>query len=97
MAQDTYHGTLFHPDLREATVVLYTTEKPKHEGRHVDEESKMELTGLTSWTLVVGGEEADAVEEITGLKDENREYLILRFEDFTTRIYRNSHVIMFIH
>ena len=92
----TYHGTLFNPDLTKAKVVLYFTESVKWEAEE-EEEVKVELTGIKSWSIV-DGEEAKLIEAETdedGI-DENHEYLILRFANGEESTYRNSHVAMFI-
>lgn len=92
----TYTRTLFHPDLTTATVILYITEGTKYEIEDLDNAERIETTGLKSWTIVEGGAEADAVETIMDEVDENREYLILQFENGRNEFYRNSHVTMFI-
>lgn len=92
----TYHGTWMRPNLAEAKVVLYFTESVKWEAEE-EEEVKVELTGVKSWSIV-DGEEAKLIEAETdedGI-DENHEYLILRFANGEESTYRNSHVAMFI-
>lgn len=99
MAKRTYTHTLFHDDLREATVTLYFSDGVKHSkvyGLNEDEEeNKVEFKGLKSWTIVEGGEEAKAIESIIDETDENHEYLVLTFDN-RNEFYRNSHVAMFI-
>ena len=97
MAKRTYYRTLFYRDLTEAKVVLYLTKEIKYAGVTEDDEHEVVLTGVTSWTVIEGGEEADAIETIVKDTDEYHEYLILTFTDGHTAIYRNSHTIMFIH
>jgi hypothetical protein len=98
----TYTGTTFYNNhgrkLQEATVRLYITKSNKYDckGEFTGEPEKIEFTGLKSWTIVEGGPEADAVETIMDEVDENREYLILQFENGRAEFYRNSHVTMFI-
>lgn len=93
----TYTGTLFHPtNLQEADVKLYIHKYNKYEGGADPEPERVTCTGLISWTVVEGGEEADTIRELTGLYDENNEYLILKFENGKVEIHRNSHVTMFI-
>lgn len=100
----TYTRTLFNPDLTKAKVELYISEDSKYNrgsriyvaGEEPEDEKKVEFTGLLSWTIIEGGEEADAIRALTGLYDENNEYLVLKFENGKVEIYRNSHVTMFI-
>ena len=99
MAHRTYHGTLFNPDLTEAVILLYFTDNVKHSKVYglTDEEDKpIKVTGVKSWTIVEGGDEAKLCEKFVDEKDENDEYLILNFTD-KIEVYRNSHVTMFIH
>lgn len=100
MAQRTYTGTTFHPtNLAEATVTLYIFDSCKYSD-DFDSEKVIKTTyrGLTSWTIVEGGEEAEEIEALTDGSsiDEYHEYLILRFEDGSESTFRNSHVTMFI-
>lgn len=88
----TYHGTLFCPDLKEARVDLYLTDKVKFD--RTCTETKHTVEGLKAWTVVEGGEEAEAIERFMEA-DENHEYLILHFKDHN-ETYRNSHAILFI-
>lgn len=88
----SYNGTLTQPDLTKAKVIVYITQGLKWE----DElETKTEYTGVTSWDIISGGEEAEAI-EADGLVDEYNEYLVLHFTDGTTATFRNSHATMFI-
>lgn len=105
MARRTYTGTLFNPDLTKAEVTLYISKVNKYDrgsriyvsGKEPEDEEKVVFTGVSSWTIVEGGAEADAIESLAGLPaDENREYLILNFANNESRIYRNSYVTMFI-
>ena len=94
----TYTATLFNPILEEARFILYFTETPKYDvsdGNGIDEDTKVEFTGVKSWTIVEGGEDAELCEKLVDKKDEYDEYLILNFKD-KTEIYRNSHVVMFV-
>lgn len=99
----TYTGTLLHPDLTTAKVELYISRVNKYErGSRIyiadeepEDEERIALPPIKSWTIVEGGAEADAVETICE-KDDNREYLIINFVNGTTEIYRNSYVTMFI-
>lgn len=96
MAQATYTGTMFYTNnLQEAEVIVYVYDSCKY-----DEEAKriaeVKYTGLTSWTIVEGGEEAEEIEAHTDCEDEYHEYLILNFANGETSTFRNSHVTMFI-
>lgn len=97
----TYNRTLFHDDLTEAKIDLYFSEEDRYTrgsriyGLNDDEEQKITVTGVKSWTVVEGGEEAEALENITEV-DENHEYLILNYADGHAEVYRNSHVTMFL-
>ena len=94
----TYTRTLFYDDLTEAEVDLYITDKTKYDSS-IDDEKKIRLSGVKSWTIVEDDDEARALEMF--LSDDNideyHEYLIITFVDNTTTIYRNSHVTMFIY
>jgi hypothetical protein len=91
MASRTYTGTLFYPtNLKEATIRLYTDFDSD------EDRKKTEVTGLISWTIVEGGEEADKIRDLTGLYDERDEYLVLKYENGKVEIYPNSKVTMFI-
>jgi hypothetical protein len=91
----TYHGTLFHPDLREAEVTIYSFEDTKYKSHPDADEHETIYTGVTAWDIIEGGQEAEEIEQ-SGLVDEYHEYLVLHFEDGNTATFRNSHVDMFI-
>ena len=91
-----YTRTLFHDDLTEALVTLYFTNAPKYEEHDIDEDNKVEFRGITKWSIIEGGKEAEAIETAFD-EDEYHEYLILTFANGKQEVYRNSHVIMFIH
>lgn len=91
--QNTYTRTLFYEDLTEARVILCLTEGLKHEDENRQE---ITVTGLKAWTIVEGGKEAEEIEKVFGIEDEYHEYLILNFANGEIRVYRNSHVVMFI-
>lgn len=105
MAYRNYTGTLFNPDLTKAKVELYISNTNKYDrgsriyiaGEEPEDEERVVFTGVSSWTIIEGGAEADAIEMLAGVAaDENREYLILNFANGESRIYRNSYVTMFI-
>jgi len=86
-------------DLRKATIRLEIFEGSKYEkynGAMVTRE--VEYTGVTSWDIIEGGDEAAEIESLTDASgvDENHEYLVLHFEDGSEGTFRNSHVEMFI-
>ena len=91
----TYYRTLFHRELENAQVILDITDGFKWNlNSEVIEEKK--YTGVTSWDLIEGGEEAEEIEKTSSVYDENHEYLVLHFKDGHTEIFRNSYVAMFI-
>lgn len=92
----TYGGVWNKADLRKATVKVEIFDKTKYEAEEVDRE--VEYTGLTSWDIIEGGDEAAEIESMTDESgiDEYHEYLVLHFEDGTESTFRNSHVAMFI-
>lgn len=92
----TYDSTLFiaKEELPERKVRLYITEGLKWED---DNETEVIYTGLVRWSIVDGIDALELEEEIDWNEiDENREYLVLEFNDGTKKIFRNSHVSMFI-
>ena len=94
----TYTGTMFYPtNLAEATIVLRVYEQTKYEA-DAEDAIEVKYTGVTSWDIISGGEEAEEIERDTdgSCIDENHEYLVLHFEDGETSTFRNSHVSMFI-
>ena len=100
----TYTGTLFNPDLTKAKVELYISKVNKYNrgsrvyisGEEPEDEERVILPPIKSWTIVEGGVEAEAVESIMDEVDDNHEYLIINFANGTTEIYRNSYVTMFV-
>lgn len=94
----TYDRTMFisNEELQKATIRLYVTEGLKWTD---DKETEITFTGLVRWSIV---NEYDGLKiEIENnfdesQKDEYQEYLVLEFNDGTTKIFRNSHVDMFI-
>lgn len=104
MARRTYTGTLMRPDLTKAKVELYISKVNKYEqgskiyaaDEEPNDEEKVILPPIKSWTIIEGGAEADAIETIMNEIDDNHEYLIINFANGKTEIYRNSYVTMFI-
>lgn len=100
----TYTGTLFNPDLTKAKIELYISKVNKYNrgsriyiaGEEPEDEERIVLPPVKSWTIVEGGAEAEAVESIMDEVDDNHEYLIINFANGTTEIYRNSYVTMFV-
>lgn len=89
----SYNRTTFIKDLEKATVKIYSTELPKWESEELG--NLVEYTGLASWDIIEGGEEALEIEE-QGLVDEEHAYLVLHFTDGTDATFRNSHTVMFL-
>lgn len=96
MATRTYNSTTFHHDLTKATIKLYIHEGSKYDVLNDDNTKKVEVTGVKSWTIVEGGEEALAIENLLGIEDKYHAYLILTYADNHTEIYENTKVEMFI-
>ena len=104
MTRRTYTGTLMRPDLTKAKVELYISKVNKYdqgskiyvEDEDPDDEEKVILPPIKSWTIIEGGAEADAIETIMDEIDDNHEYLVINFANGKTEIYRNSYVTMFI-
>lgn len=92
----TFTRTQFIEDLTNTTFKLYLYHSPKHVS--VIPEHVIEYTGVKSWDLISGGEEAKQVESETDSSnyDEYKEYLVLHFEDGSSATFRNSHVDLFI-
>lgn len=91
----SYNRTLFNPVLTEAKFILYFTDAPKHEVAELDEETKIEYTGVKQWDIV-SGDDAEEIENDSDLIDELHEYLVLHFEDGRTATFRNTHTVMFV-
>lgn len=91
--------TMSNEKLQKATVKVIVYDKPKYEvvayGKE-DEGTKLEYTGLVSWTIISGGEEAKMVEELGNVVDDYHEYLILNFNNGSTATFRNSYVDFFL-
>lgn len=91
----TFTRTLFTEDLTKATVKLYLYKHNKYNALD-DEETEFKYTGVTSWDVIEGGNEADEIERYADVVDDNHEYLVLHFKDGRTVTFRNSYVDMFI-
>ena len=93
----TYTGTTMISNLEEATIKLFVFDGCKYKGEFGNEK-EIKYTGVTSWDIIEGGEEAKEIEAYTDESgiDEFHEYLVLHFNDGTTVTFRNSHVDMFI-
>ena len=92
--------TMSNEELQKAKVRLFVYNISKYSEHNTVEEVEREMntvnyTGLTSWDIISGGEEAEEIES-NGLIDDNHEYLILHFNNGSLATYRNSYVDMFI-
>lgn len=94
MATRTYNGTLFNPDLTKAVIRLYIHDTSKYD--RDAKVRKVEVTGVKSWTLVEGGEDAERIEALGVEEDKCHEYLVLNYKDGRTEIYPNLKVAMFV-
>ena len=94
MATKTYYGTTFNPDLTKAKVRLYIHDTSKYDRNA--QVTKVEVTGVKSWTLVSRGEEAKTVEALGVEEDIYHEYIVLNYADGRTEIYPNTKVAMFV-
>ena len=93
----TYTGTLFYiNNLVEATVKVFIHDIIKYEDENMGH--KVTYTGVKSWDIIQGGEEAKAIEIDADVEsmDPFHEYLVLHFENGDTATFRNSFVDMFI-
>lgn len=93
--KQTYERTLFIEDLRTAHVELTVFNVPRFQAKR-NEGKTVYYTGLTSWDIISGGEEAKAIEMFTNDIDDNHEYLVLHFEDGSMATFRNSYVDLWI-
>lgn len=94
----TYTRTLMKKDLSKVTVTLEIHEGCKYTANKIEDLGKsteIEYKGIKSWSIIVGGDEAKAI-EMNGLEDEFHEYLIIELLDGTMATFRNSHVDMFL-
>lgn len=97
----TYTRTMMIEDITKATFKLFLTEGCKYTAKSAEDlgkEIEVKYTGVTSWDIIEGGQEAEEIEEYTDAEstDEFHEYLVLHFEDGSQATFRNSHVDMFI-
>lgn len=94
----TYTRTMMIANLEEAQVKVIMFEGNKYTDSNLGREIEVNYTGLTSWDVISGGEEATELEAQTDAEsvDENHEYLILHFNDGTQATFRNSHCDLFI-
>lgn len=93
----TYTGTLFYRNnLVDADVKVFVHDVIKYEDEGMGH--KIMYTGLKSWDIIQGGEEAKAIEIDADEEsmDPLHEYLVLHFENGDTATFRNSFVDMFI-
>jgi hypothetical protein len=96
MAKKTYTGTMLNPNLEKAQVRIYLFDEVKWEiESDMITKDPVIYTGVTSWDIITGGEEAEEIEN-QGLIDEYHEYLVLHFNTGEMATFRNSHVDMFI-
>jgi hypothetical protein len=94
----TYERTLFisKEELPKTTFRLYLYEGTKY--NTLEATAEITYKGVTSWDVIEGGKEAEAIEADTDASgiDENHEYLVLHLASGDTATYRNSHVDLFI-
>lgn len=93
----TYERTMMIEDLTKAVVELHVFNECKYT-EELGEHIVVKYRGVKSWSIISGGKEAEAIENIVDADgiDENHEYLVLHFEDGTTSTFRNSYVDMFV-
>lgn len=93
-----YTGTLFHPDLPLSEIEITIYERTKYE-RQVNPPKEIIYKGITAWSVIEGGEEAEEIERELDAKaaDEFHEYLVLELLDGSRATFRNSHVSMFVY
>lgn len=93
----TYNQTwiMSNERLQKATIRIFVYNDNKYTG-NVTEEKEVKYTGLTSWDIIEGGEEAEKIEAETdgSCIDDNHEYLVLHFNNGTQATFRNSYVDM---
>lgn len=83
-------------DLTKAEVKVLVYDGSKYDASS-DVEDRFSFKGLTSWDIIEGGEEAEEIETYGSCEiDKNHEYLVLHFQDGSTKTYKNSYVDMFI-
>lgn len=94
----TYTGTMMIANLEEAEVKVIMFDGNKYTDSNLGKEREVNYTGLTSWDVISGGEEASELEAQTDAEsvDEDHEYLVLHFNDGTAATFRNSHCDLFI-
>lgn len=93
----TYTGTLRYTtpeELQKADITIFVHDVSKYHDRTLGNE--IHYTGLTSWDIISGGDEAKAIENIFDIHDDCNEYLVLHFNDGRIATFRNSYVDMFI-
>lgn len=99
MAKRTYDGTwtISKERLPKATFIIEIFGDTKY--NQAEPDKTVEYKGVTSWDIIEGGAEAEAIEAETDASgvDEYHEYLTLHFEDGETATYRNSHIDLRIY
>lgn len=91
----TYNRTMFIDNLPEALVKVIVYDRCKYD-RQSRIKERLFFTGLESWDIISGEDEARMIESYTKDVDEIHEYMILHFMDGTERIFCNSYVDLFI-
>lgn len=94
----TYTRTMMHENLEAAKVTIVMFDGCKYTEQELGKARRVTYTGLTSWDIISGGEEATEFESHIDSEsvDEFHEYLVLHFNDGTESSFRNSHCDMFI-
>lgn len=95
MATRTITGTWFRPILTDADIKLLIFETNKYDANNENYE-EITITDVKEFTIVEGGEEAEAIKALGVAEDINNDYLILRYADGHIDIYPNTKVALFV-
>jgi len=94
--KQTFTRTMTIANLETAKVKILVYHNCKYTHSDLGETTEFEYTGLTSWDIIEGGEDAFNIEYHQDIMDEFHEYLVLHFKDGMVITIRNSHCDMFI-
>lgn len=85
----TFNRTMFIDNLPEAQIKVVIYDRDKYD-RQSEAKERLYFTGLTSWDIISGGEEAKMIESDASSLPEMRDTSVLRLMDS----YQKKHQVM---